>query len=75
MHVSVYEKLQNSKHFNLVQNSSRYLDVTKVMTGYIPEPQLKIQVKIPVGAQGFVGSPTPSWLHNDLFIPPDVPGS
>ena len=54
--------------FPRYKNHQDILNVTKVMTGYIQEPRLKILV----GAQGFEG-PTPSWLHNDLFIPPDVP--
>ena len=41
------------------------LHVTKVVTGYIQESWLKILV----GAQTF---PTPSCLHSDLYLPPDV---
>ena len=50
-------KLQNSKHFNLVQKSSRYLECNKSYDQLHPGTTAQSSSQIPVGAQGFVGSP------------------
>ena len=55
-HASVYEKLQNSKHFRLVQKSSRYLECNKSYDRLHPETVAQNSSQIPVGAQGFMGS-------------------
>ena len=54
--ISVW-KLQNSKHFNLVQKSSRYLECDKSYDWFHPGTVAQNSSRIPVGAQGFVGSP------------------
>ena len=56
------------------KNHQDILNVTKVTIGFIHEPRLKILVKFQLGHKG-LWVPTPSWLHNDLFLPPDVPSS
>ena len=55
--ISVW-KLQNSKHFNLAQKSSRYLECNKSYDGLHPGTVVQNSCQIPVGAQGFVGSPS-----------------
>ena len=51
-------KLPNSKQFNLVQKSSRYLDCNKSYDQLHPGTAAQNSSQIPVGAQGFVGSPS-----------------
>ena len=50
-------KLKNSKHFNLVQKSSRYLECNKSYDRLHPGTTVKNSNQIPVRVQGFVGSP------------------
>ena len=54
--ISVWE-LQNSKHFNSVQKSSRYLECYKSYDGFHPGTKVQNSSRIPVGVQGFVGFP------------------
>ena len=54
--ISVW-KLQNSKHFNLVQKTSRYLECNKSYDRLHPGTPAHNSSQIPVGVQGFVGSP------------------
>ena len=53
MHVSAYENCRIQSTWIWYKNHQDILNVTKVMTGYIQEPRLKILVAV----QGFVGSP------------------
>ena len=50
-------KLQNLKNSNLVQKSSRYLECNKSYDRLRPGTTAQNSCQIPVGAQGFVGSP------------------
>ena len=49
-------KLQNSKHFNLVQNHQDILNVTWSYEGLHPGTPAQNSSQIPVRTQGFVGS-------------------
>ena len=74
MLVSVYENCRIQSASVWCKNHQDVLNVTKVMTSYMysQEPRLEILIKFQSRHKG-CGFPTLSWLHNDLFLPPDVP--
>ena len=59
--ISVW-KLQNSKHFNLVQKSSRYLECNKSYDRLHRGTAAQNSSQIPVGEQGFESSPPPGCI-------------
>ena len=70
--ISVW-KLQNSKHFNLVQKSSRYLKCNKSYVVLHRGAVAQNASQIPVRAQGFVGSPPHpgyimSYSYHQMFL-------
>ena len=66
-------KIAEFKAFNLVQKSSRSIECNKSYDRLHPGTTAQTSSQIP---EGHKGSWVPhAWLHNDIFLLPDVPSS